>query len=87
MAEVIQGSPVRCSEAFDTDPEVLLTQIKELRLEGIVAKKRTSTYDAGKRSPAWLKFKIYQQEDFVIGGFLAGRRLSQFWSGFGTVKR
>lgn len=43
-------------------------------LEGIMAKDRESAYLPGQRSPAWLKLKIYQKEEFVIGGFTYGER-------------
>jgi bifunctional non-homologous end joining protein LigD len=41
-------------------------------LEGIIAKRRDSTYP-GKRSSLWLKFKIVQDIDVVIGGWTAPR--------------
>ena len=39
-------------------------------LEGIVAKRRGSRYQSGKRSKAWLKHRFNQVEEFVIGGYL-----------------
>src|SRR5579863_5967245 len=41
-------------------------------LEGIIAKRRDSAYP-GKRSSVWLKFKIVQDMDVVIGGWTAPR--------------
>ncbi len=43
-------------------------------LEGIVAKQRDSVYRPGERSPDWLKLKVYQKEEFVVGGFTFGGR-------------
>jgi bifunctional non-homologous end joining protein LigD len=40
-------------------------------LEGIVAKDAASTYETGKRSPAWRKVKVRAEEEFVIGGYTA----------------
>lgn len=37
-------------------------------LEGVIAKDLSSTYDEG-RSTKWLKVKVHQEEEFVIGGF------------------
>jgi bifunctional non-homologous end joining protein LigD len=37
-------------------------------LEGVIGKNSSATYTEG-RSKAWLKVKINQQEEFVIGGF------------------
>ena len=45
-------------------------------LEGIVAKERESVYLPGERSPAWQKLKVYQKEEFVVGGFTYGGRWS-----------
>ena len=41
--------------------------------EGVVAKRIDSTYQPGKRSRAWLKFKAAQSAEFVIGGFTRGK--------------
>jgi bifunctional non-homologous end joining protein LigD len=38
--------------------------------EGIVAKDEASAYE-GRRSRAWLKVKVHQEEELVIGGFTA----------------
>lgn len=40
--------------------------------EGIVAKRRASAYEAGRRSPAWLKVKAKQSAEFVVGGYTHG---------------
>jgi bifunctional non-homologous end joining protein LigD len=42
--------------------------VAKLRLEGIIAKRRDSTYETGKLSGAWQKFKINNEQEFVIGG-------------------
>ena len=39
-------------------------------LEGVIAKDSASPYIEG-RSKAWLKVKVNQREEFVIGGFTA----------------
>jgi bifunctional non-homologous end joining protein LigD len=58
---------VRYSEDFD-DGAKLLAAAREQGLEGIVAKRRDSTYEQ-KRSRAWCKVKITQTEECVIGGW------------------
>jgi bifunctional non-homologous end joining protein LigD len=37
--------------------------------EGLVAKKPDSRYEPGRRSGAWVKVKITQQQELVIGGY------------------
>ncbi|MDO8616326.1 MAG: hypothetical protein Q7T33_11430 [Dehalococcoidia bacterium] len=41
-------------------------------LEGIIAKEWDSRYVPGQRTRAWLKLKVYQKDEFVIGGFTYG---------------
>jgi bifunctional non-homologous end joining protein LigD len=38
-------------------------------LEGVLAKRRTSTYQPGRRSPDWLKLKVVRGQELVIGGW------------------
>jgi len=46
-------------------------------MEGIMAKERESVYQPGERTSAWLKLKVYQKEEFVIGGFTYSGRWSR----------
>ena len=46
---------------------------KEKGLEGIIAKRKTSIYQPGKRSTDWLKIKARPQQEFVVGGFTEGK--------------
>ncbi len=55
------------SESFD-DGAKLLAAAREQGLEGIVAKRRDSTYEQ-RRSRAWCKVKITQSQECVIGGW------------------
>jgi bifunctional non-homologous end joining protein LigD len=51
-------NPALRSTAFEAKPADLIRAAKELRLEGLVAKHKGSLYEAGKRSGAWVKYKI-----------------------------
>ncbi len=42
------------------------------RWEGVVAKKRDSTYQPGRRSSSWIKDKIWNTQEVVIGGWRQG---------------
>ncbi|GAB7040842.1 MULTISPECIES: non-homologous end-joining DNA ligase [Catenuloplanes] len=59
-----------------TFPDGPVTQAvaEENRLEGVVAKRLTSTYLPGTRSPDWIKIKMDLTGDFVIGGWRPGVR-------------
>jgi bifunctional non-homologous end joining protein LigD len=54
----------------------------EAGFEGIVAKRRDSKYEAGRRSRHWLKVKRVDTAEFVVGGYTRGKgwRASQFGS-------
>jgi bifunctional non-homologous end joining protein LigD len=41
--------------------------------EGVIGKRKTSLYESGKRSGAWLKVKAANTADFVVGGYTAGK--------------
>jgi bifunctional non-homologous end joining protein LigD len=49
---------------------VLLSQAE--RLEGIVAKRRNSRYQPGRRSPDWIKLKNIRTQEVVVGGWRPG---------------
>jgi bifunctional non-homologous end joining protein LigD len=40
-----------------------------LGLEGLIGKRSGSRYEAGKRTGAWVKIKLHQEQEFVIGGY------------------
>jgi len=46
--------PVLLSGAFDAQPSEFVRAAKELALEGVVAKRKDSLYESGKRSGAGL---------------------------------
>jgi bifunctional non-homologous end joining protein LigD len=61
--------PIRLSETFETQPGDLIRAAKEQSFEGIVAKRKDSTYESGKRTGAWVKYRINRGQEFVIGGY------------------
>ena len=72
----LRGDHVSVPEALPGPASRALAESDRRHLEGIVAKRGNSTYDAGKRSPAWLKIKLWRTQDVVIVGWRpgAGRR-------------
>jgi bifunctional non-homologous end joining protein LigD len=46
---------------------------RSLGLEGVVAKRRESTYTPGRRSGAWVKLKHHSAQEVVIGGWRPGQ--------------
>ena len=59
--------------SFDDLPAAQLLDVaREHRLEGVVAKRRASRYEPGRRSPAWTKTALLTTQEVVIGGWTAG---------------
>ncbi len=69
LAEVLSGSRLLRSEPLPGTPTQIEKAVRELHLEGVVAKRRNSRYESGKRSRAWVKVKFNRRQEFVIGGF------------------
>jgi bifunctional non-homologous end joining protein LigD len=65
---VTPGTVLKISEAFPGAGEALLDAARENGLEGIIAKHAGSCYEP-KRSSEWLKIKIVDRQEFVIGGY------------------
>ncbi|WHY01342.1 RNA ligase family protein [Neobacillus sp. DY30] len=55
--------------SIDGNGTTLFELIKEQNLEGIVLKKKDSTYEIGKRSYSWLKVINYQYANVIVNGF------------------
>jgi bifunctional non-homologous end joining protein LigD len=66
--------PIRYSETLDASLRDLVHSVKVQRLEGLVAKRRDSRYEPGLRSGAWMKMRINQGQEFVIGGYTLGTK-------------
>jgi bifunctional non-homologous end joining protein LigD len=54
------------------DGEAMLEVARERRLEGLVAKRLSSSYRPGSRSADWLKLALRRRQEFVIGGWHPG---------------
>ncbi len=63
---------VRYSETLNGSAEDILRGLREHGLEGVIAKRNISLYEPGKRSGAWVKLRLHQGQEFVIGGFVPG---------------
>lgn len=58
--------------ASQDDGDALLEAVRAQGLEGVIAKRRDSRYEPGRRSPAWLKVKVRLHQELVVGGWLPG---------------
>lgn len=60
---------VRYSASLEGDGESLLKQVGKFGLEGLIGKKSDSAYETGRRSGTWIKLKIHNEQEVVIGGY------------------
>jgi bifunctional non-homologous end joining protein LigD len=76
-----RNKTVQFSAAFD-DGDALYAAASERGFEGVLSKRRRSTYQPGRRSRDWVKVKTHGSEEFVIGGYTRGegRRSNSFGS-------
>ena len=72
LAEVVKGSGVLLSAPLPGSATDVIEAVRRLGLEGVIAKRKDSRYDAGVRTDAWLKLKLDRQQEFVVGGFRPG---------------
>jgi bifunctional non-homologous end joining protein LigD len=66
------GEPIRYSQELPATLSNLIEAVKAQGFEGLVAKRRNSRYEPGKRSGAWQKMRVNRRQDFVIGGYAVG---------------
>ena len=68
------GEPVRYAAPLQASLPVLIASVKAQGLEGLVAKRLDSRYEAGLRSGAWQKMRVNRGQEFVIGGYTVGSK-------------
>jgi bifunctional non-homologous end joining protein LigD len=69
---MIHDKRIRISEYVEAGATELLAAVREQHLEGIVGKQKDSPYQPGKRSGAWIKYRVNRGQELVIGGYTPG---------------
>jgi DNA ligase D-like protein (predicted ligase) len=72
LPPVLKGSGILLSMELQGSASQVIDAVGRLGLEGVIAKRRDSRYDAGQRSGTWVKVKLDQQQEFVVGGYRPG---------------
>ena len=67
-----QNLAVQLSESFQIPAKQMLELVRSHGLEGVVAKRLSSTYEPGRRSGTWTKLRIELSQELVIGGYTPG---------------
>jgi DNA ligase D-like protein (predicted ligase)/DNA ligase D-like protein (predicted polymerase)/DNA ligase D-like protein (predicted 3'-phosphoesterase) len=72
LEALAEGGGLIVPDALSGDGPEAMEHARKRRWEGVVAKKRDSTYQPGRRSSAWIKDKIWNTQEVVIGGWRQG---------------
>jgi bifunctional non-homologous end joining protein LigD len=79
----IESPHVHVPVAQRGDPTALVDFCRAHGLEGVVAKRRASPYRSGRRSPDWIKHKLFAEQELVVVGWTPGERARA--SSFGSL--
>jgi DNA ligase D-like protein (predicted ligase) len=82
LFEDSKANPIGLSEIIEAAPKDLIRVVKEFGFEGIVAKRKDSLYESGKRTGAWVKYKVNRGQEFAIGGYTPGNPIDAIIVGY-----
>jgi DNA ligase D-like protein (predicted ligase) len=82
LAKILPSNDKISLSAVDTSASRILGFVKQHGLEGVVAKRADSVYEAGKRSGAWSKYRVNLGQEFVVGGYTPGNPFDALIIGF-----
>ena len=63
---------IRIAEQFDVPGSDMLAAVRQQQLEGVIGKRKDSVYQPGKRTGAWIKYRVNRGQELVIGGYIPG---------------
>ena len=63
---------IRIVDYAEASAAELLMAVREQKLEGIIGKRKDSPYQPGRRSGAWIKYRVNRGQELVIGGYVPG---------------
>ena len=71
---------LRMGPVFNADGIEFFHAAEKMELEGIIAKKKDSTYAVDSRSKQWLKVKVHKRQEVVIAGYTKNEDTSKLFS-------
>jgi bifunctional non-homologous end joining protein LigD len=63
---------IRITDFLQASAADMLHAVRQQGLEGIIGKRKDSLYEPGKRSGAWIKYRVNRAQELVIGGYIPG---------------
>jgi bifunctional non-homologous end joining protein LigD len=70
----LDGEVLVLSESMEATASEVIAAMKKQGLEGVIAKRRDSLYEAGRRSGAWVKMRVNKGQELVIGGYVPSEK-------------
>lgn len=81
LREVLpESDTILLSRIFEASGTEFFDAAVKMGLEGIIAKKSDSTYAPDRRTKDWLKIKVSQRQEVIIGGFTRNEGSSKLFS-------
>jgi len=68
----LESPRIRITDYFEVSTGDMLSAARGQGLEGVVAKRKDSRYEVGKRSGAGAKYRLNSGQELVIGGYVPG---------------
>jgi DNA ligase D-like protein (predicted ligase) len=79
LEPLVRGSGILVSDILGGTAQDVITAVRSLGLEGIIAKRNDSRYIPGERSPAWQKLRLDRpggnRVDALLVGYYEGKQL------------
>jgi bifunctional non-homologous end joining protein LigD len=72
-----QNDTIRLGET-SADSEAIVRQARAAGWEGVIAKRTEAPYQPGTRSRDWLKLKLENRQEFVVGGWTEPRNTREY---------
>jgi ATP-dependent DNA ligase len=72
LETLASGGGLNVPDLLPGDGAEALDYSRKQQWEGVIAKKRDSSYQPGRRSASWVKDKYWNTQEIVIGGWRAG---------------
>jgi len=68
----LRSGRIRIAEQFEASANDMLAAVRQQKLEGVIGKRKDSLYEPGKRTGSWVKRRVNQGQELVIGGYIPG---------------
>ena len=82
LRQLTAGSRIQSSDPLPASAREVVTAVRRLGLEGVVAKDGSSIYEPGMRGNSWFKCRLTSGQEFVVGGYTEGTPIHSLLVGY-----